>query len=612
MARAQRGGAPVSEVDRSLPMVETDVLIVGGGAAGLTASMLLATYGVPTLLVSKYPKTSNLPKAHVLSIKTMEIFRELGVEAAIRSIGTPEANMRFGGYYAGFAGPSADYGREIARIGAWGRGRTDLDYLLASSVGSANLTQNRLEPLMKARAEQLAPESLRFNHSLLTIRQDPDGAVASIEDRATGRAYDVRAKYVLACDGGRVVGPQLDIRMNGHLAVATSISIHFSADLSRWARDPEVLTRIILNPDTGVPCAIVPMGPDRWGPDATEWVVHLVSFAGDHKVYDDETAVATMLQALGLPDLKPDVHVINRWPLDAVVASAFRVGRVFVLGDAAHRMPPAGGLGLNTAVQDAYNLCWKLAAVLTDSAAEPLLDSYECERRPVAEQTVATAFKSWQSNATLTAALGFSPRNSREENWRNVRRLWEEGPGGDEARQAARKGLWGVVSSFANPGISFGYRYDVGAIVDDGSPRPQPLDDVYVYEPTTRPGHSLPAAWVDGLHDRVALGDLVGNGRFILIAGEDGQGWVEAAKIVAAERAINLDAFRIGTHDGDWLDLRFSWQRVREIGPTGALLIRPDRFVAWRSIAEMPDRIATLRTTFDTVLGVRIPASQFG
>ena len=593
----------MSSLPESRSTVETDVLIVGGGAAGLTASMLLATQHVPTLLVSKYPKTSNLPKAHVLSIKTMEIFRELGVEAAIRSIGTPEANMRFGGYYAGFAGPGEDYGREIARIGAWGRGRTDWDYLLASSVGSANLTQNRLEPLMKARAEQLAPGSVRFNHSFLQLQQDAESVVATIEDRATGLEYGVRAKYVLACDGGRVVGPQLGIRMEGHLAVATSISIHFSADLSRWARDPEVLTRIILNPDTGVPCAIVPMGPDRWGPDATEWVVHLVSFAGDHKVYDDETAVATMLQALGLPDLKPDVHVINRWPLDAVVASAFRVGRVFVLGDGAHRMPPAGGLGLNTAVQDAYNLCWKVAAVLAGSAGEPLLDSYERERKPVAERTVATAFRSWQSNAALTAALGFSPRNSSDENWRNVRRLWDAGASGNDARAAARKGLWGVVSSFANPGISFGYHYDDGAIMHDASPPPQQLDDVYVYQPTTRPGHSMPDAWVDDLHDRVALGDLVGSGRFVLIAGEDAEGWCEAARTVAAEHDVALDAFRVGTHDGDWLDLRFSWQRVREIGPTGAVLVRPDRFIGWRSMEDVADRIAALRGAFETILG---------
>lgn len=142
-------------------MLEADVLIVGGGASGLTSSMLLSNLGVNTLLVSKYPETSTLPKAHLLSMKTMEMYRELGLEPAIREMGTPPENMRYVGWYAGLAGPTPDHGRRLARLGAWGRGHDDADWHRASASPYANLMQSRLEPLLKARAEPAWRERLR-------------------------------------------------------------------------------------------------------------------------------------------------------------------------------------------------------------------------------------------------------------------------------------------------------------------------------------------------------------------------------------------------------------------------------------------------------------------
>ena len=180
----------------------------------------------------------------------------------------------------------------------------------------------------------------------------------------------------------------------------------------------------MVNPDFGVPCALVKMGPKEWGPKSEEWVAHMLSFVGDHQAYDDAGAVARMRQLLGLPDVPVTVHLINRWPLDAVVAKRFRVGNVFLLGDAAHRMPPAGGHGLNTAVQDAYNLCWKLAAVLRGDADPELLDSYDSERRPVAQHNVALALKGWQNNKALAEAIGIGPHRTAAENWAAVREIW--------------------------------------------------------------------------------------------------------------------------------------------------------------------------------------------
>ncbi|MEG1769483.1 MAG: FAD-dependent monooxygenase, partial [Comamonas sp.] len=232
--------------------IETDVLIVGGGATGLSASMLLSQYGIANCVVSKYPATSALPKAHLLSIKTMEIFREVGVEDAIRAVACPDENMRYVGWYAGLAGPTPDHGREIARLGAFGRGGLDNDWRAASDNSYTNLAQAQLEPLLRARAEELAPGGIRFYHQFQSLKQDAQGVEAQVLDRASAAEYTVRAKYLLACDGGQTVGSQLGVEMQGHEAVATTISVHFAADLSRYfpaGETSDVLNRTILNPD---------------------------------------------------------------------------------------------------------------------------------------------------------------------------------------------------------------------------------------------------------------------------------------------------------------------------------------------------------------------------
>jgi 2,4-dichlorophenol 6-monooxygenase len=168
--------------------------------------------------------------------------------------------------------------------------------------------------------------------------------------------------------------------------VTQTATLHVSADFSPWARDPDVLIRWIYSPQAGVLVVMVPMGPQRWGPDSEEWVIHLNYPAGDPRAASDAQVEADARQALGVPDLPMKIHKITRWSVEAVMAAAFRAGRVFLAGDAAHRHPPTGGLGLTSAVHDAQNLCWKLALVLAGDAAPALLDTYQAERRPVDER----------------------------------------------------------------------------------------------------------------------------------------------------------------------------------------------------------------------------------
>src|SRR5271166_3123874 len=194
---------------------ETPVLIVGGGGAGLTCSMLLSTLGVEHLLVSALPGTSILPKAHVLNQRTMEILGDVGVAEPILAKSTPAGNMRYMGWYAGFSGRDPDFGRQITKVESWGCGNENLNWLQASSCRSANLPQIRLEPLMKARAEELNLGKVRFHHELIGLEQDGDGVTARIKNHDTGDEYTVRSRYVLGCDGGRTIPKMVGIDIEG-------------------------------------------------------------------------------------------------------------------------------------------------------------------------------------------------------------------------------------------------------------------------------------------------------------------------------------------------------------------------------------------------------------
>jgi 2,4-dichlorophenol 6-monooxygenase len=202
-----------------------------------------------------------------------------------------------------------------------------------------------------------------------------------------------------------------------------------SADFSPWARDPDVLIRWIFSPQAGVLVVMVPMGPERWGPASEEWVIHLNYPVDDPRAQSDAQVESDARQALGIPDLPMKIHKITRWSVEAVMASAFRVGRVLLLGDAAHRHPPTGGLGLTSAIHDAQNLCWKVAAVLAGHAAPALLDTYEAERRAVDQHNAQRWLENAAGHFGIGAALGISHESTPEQNMEQLRRMWSGRPG---------------------------------------------------------------------------------------------------------------------------------------------------------------------------------------
>jgi 2,4-dichlorophenol 6-monooxygenase len=326
---------------------------------------------------------------------------------------------------------------------------------------------------------------------------------------------------------------------------------------------------------------MVPMGPERWGPDSEEWVIHL-NYPVDCEESDGQVE-ADVRAALGIGELPMEVHKITRWSVDAVLASAFSVGRVFLIGDAAHRHPPTGGLGLTSAIHDAQNLCWKLAAVLAGTASPALLDTYEAERRPVDQRNCQRSLENAVNHFSIGTALGVAPENAPEENLELLGRMWSGDPQDAELRASVRRAMRAQSMEFSELNVEYGYSYQSAAVVSDGTEPPTLIDDVRVYEPSTRPGAPLPHAWVDDEDgNRRPIKELVEPGRFVLIAGEDGEAWCAAARVLAAKTNLPLDALRIGHLDGDLYDPRCAWLCHRDIQSEGAILVRPDRFIAWR------------------------------
>lgn len=582
--------------------LKTDVLIVGGGGAGLTASMLLSTMGVDHQLVSALPETSVLPKAHVLGQRAMEVLGDCGLADAVYAVGTPPGQLRRTSFYAGFAG-HLDAGRVLFAQETWGAGGEDPDWVAASPKLTTNLPQIRLEPLMKARAEELAPGRIRFFHELTALEELDDCVIATITDLADKCSYEIEARYVLGCDGGRTVGKLVGIKLEGLLEVGRTATVHLAADFSQWAKESDVLLRWVFCPATAKLVVLAPMGPTRWGGKSEEWVVHVTYDLEDQRPFDDAAVLEDVREGLGVGDHPLDVKLITRWTISGVLADRFRSGRVFVVGDAAHRHPPTGGLGLTSAIHDAQNLCWKLALVLRGVANEDLLDTYEAERRPVDARNVQRSLENALGYAVMAQAMGVDDVHATaEERWARLRRLWDGAPENAGHRRTVRDLMAAQSQEFHEHDVEYGYRHRSAAVIDDESPDP-PEQDFRMFFPTTRPGCPLPHAWLeDDDFRRLSTLDLVSVDRFALLAGERGEPWREAAVVVGAELGVPIDVWCIGHASGDLRDPRLRFERVREYGPEGAVLVRPDRSICFRSMGGIADPVGELRAALTRVL----------
>ena len=398
---------------------------------------------------------------------------------------------------------------------------TDEQALAVSPTRTALVPQDRLEPVLLDHARELDVE-VRFGTELVSLEQDATGVTAVVCSVGDGRCSTIRASYVVGADGTRsTVRDLLGIEAHGPTDLGDYATVLFRADLWSLLGEERFGLYQLEGP---VPGVLVPTGlDDRWVL-GMQWDPRSESFAD----YTVERCIELIRAATGVPDL--EVEVLARMPIEFVAQAAdkVRVGRTFLIGDAAHRMPPFGGRGLNTAVADAFGLSWKLAWVVRGWAAPALLDTYDEEREPVGRHNLGLAAERSQGGTPdgLTEDMGYVYRSA---------------------------------------------AIDAGDAVDEPAPS-------HLFPTVATPGARLPHATLQGPGGTVSTHDLIGQG-LTLITGPGGAAWLDAATKVAAEKPYPISAHVVGA-DLDSADGTFC-ERFG-LGADGAVLVRPDGHIAWR------------------------------
>lgn len=577
-------------------MIETDVLVVGAGPAGLTAAALLARGGVDALTVTKYATTANSPRAHITNQRTVEVFRDLGIEEAVRGFATPNELMGNNVWATSFAG------REIARLMTWGSGPARKgEYDATSPSSMCNAPQHLLEPVILQAARE-AGADIRFATELISIEQDEDRVRATVRSRDTQEDYTISARYAIGADGGRsTVAAQLNFPLQGQMGLGAAVNVWLEADLTRYTAHRPGVLYWISQP-----------GNDYWVGSGTwicvrpwsEWVLLFMYNPAEGEPDLSEAALLERAhQTIGDPSVDVRIKSVGRWEINHVAAKTYRKGRVFLAGDAAHRHPPANGLGTNTSIQDSYNLAWKLALVLSGQAGDGLLDSYSDERQPVGRKVVDRAMQSVDDMLPISQALGFRPDQTPEAGWAGLDDLFSDTDAGTARRGSLRAAVELQNYQFNAHGVELGQHYRSAAVVEDGTPEPQPIRDPDLYyEPSTRPGGRLPHAWLQVGAQQVSTLDVCESQGLTLVVGIAGSGWQLAAEKLAGELGVALTVAQVGYRCA-FDDVYGDWERVRDISDAGCLLVRPDRHIAWRCPTTPDDPVLHLRGVVLQILG---------
>lgn len=573
---------------------DTDVFIVGTGPMGATTALLLAEYGVRATAISNYRWLANSPRAHITNQRAAEVFRDLGIEEELKRYAMPWENMEYTCIVSSLAGD------ELARIPSWGGGDRRGDYKLASPTEPMDLPQTYLEPVLVNNAASRGA-TVAFNTLYLKHEQDDEGVTVYLRDRLSGNEYTQRAKYLVGADGGSSqVAKNSNVQFVGERGKAGTVYARFKADLAEYVQHrPGVLT-LVMHPESGL--GDTGTGLLRCVRPWNEWIA---GWGFDPRKDDpdlsDETALRHIRSMVGVEDLEVELLGTSVWYVNEEYAETMSADKVFIGGDAAHRHPPNNGLGSNTCVQDAYNLAWKLAYVVKGIASEDLLQTYTEERQPVAVQIVERANQSRADFAKLRKIFIDSQMPFSQ----ILEDLRAPSTAGSELRSDLSDAVAQKKYEYQAHGVELNQRYRSGAVLPDGEAEAEVFaqDSQLFAQPTTRPGAKLPHVWlIDAEKNRVSTLDLVGKGKFTLITGLSGAAWEKA---VASYGADWLRALVIGGPEAQ--DATGDWEQHREIPENGALLVRPDGYVAWRHTGEGltadSQHLEILTTVLDEILG---------
>ncbi len=528
---------------------EADVLIAGGGPCGLMLANELGRRGISVVLIDEKPSTAFNPQANATQARTMEHYRRLGIARDVRSAGLPAEYPTDIAYFTRYA----TY--ELARYSLpSAKQATDVVKRLSGSWSAAELphrvSQKFVETVLRRHAEALPDISVNYSWRLVSFTQDDEGVTALIEKADGSARQNVRAVYLVGADGPRSKTREaLGFSLGGETGVQRDFmggrmcAVYLRApDLYRVVPNPAAWMYVTFNGDRRTFMAAV----DGKG----EFAFHTQLRANeDEDAITDDMAKAMFLRAVGA-DMPVEVLARGFWTAGhALVADGFQKGRVFIGGDAAHLFTPAGGLGYNTAIEDAVNLGWKLAASLKGKAGPHLLDTYQDERQPLARRNTAYA-------RGFADSLGWreAPPELEEGNEQGTKARDEAG---DYFNAHARR-------EFNIPGVTFGGRYDGSPIIiSDGSAPPPDTPNEYV--PTACPGGRPPHLWID---EQTSLYDLFGFEWTLLVTQADVS--TNTFEDAAAQMGLNLKVVHLDQ------------PAVRELYQAPLALIRPDQIVSWR------------------------------
>lgn len=536
-------------------MLKFPVLIVGAGPVGVMAAHMLSGLGVPSLVVERRLGRSTAPKAHAVNSRTLEICEQVGIPAhSIRQAGAAAEQAGWVHFVTDLAGTS---------FGSLPYERQGDMALTDTPFPLINIAQPLFENLLSERLEARPDVAIWRGCELIDYAETETGIIATVQMRGASKPVQIASQYVIAADGaGSTLRKLAGVALEGLANLDHFLMIHFEADLSQLVEErPGVLHFLLNQENSGV--LICYEARKTWV------LMHSYDPTQETLADYDQTKTHTLVeQAVGksIPDL--NIRNISPWSMCAEVAQSYRKGRVFFAGDAAHRFPPTGGLGLNTGIADVHNLTWKLAHVLNRTGSDALLDSYQSERRPVAEINTTQSLENASTLLHLLGVLFKGEGPQAEAHFLARKTSPEKYPEIAEAVELQR-------AHFDSFNLQIGYRYTSDALINP-APQAQSADvPTSHYTPSYEVGGRLPHWWVEQDRTRQSSHALLSPTTFTL--------WLdEAALLLFAAEQKNSSAFNLVIQGRDFVDPDMPWVARTGLGKTGALLVRPDGHIAWR------------------------------
>ncbi|CDR34112.1 FAD-dependent oxidoreductase [Criblamydia sequanensis] len=507
------------------------VIIIGGGPVGLSLALCLANQGIKSLLIEKHKTTTNHPKARGVNGRSMELFRSMGLEEQLKQYQMPREAYRFT-WIEDFQG------KEITRV------PMTLDYSQYSPTQNAIISQDHLEQELFNKAKNQPLIDLRFNTEMIHALQDSDKVTIEILDRETQKKEILTADYLIAADGANSPLRKIfNVEMEGEEDLGSFCNIYCEMNLDEYVKNRKSASFMFTRPDLRGTFILSKDCQKKW----------LVGIRLDpnrnltKEAFTDDFCLEFVKKLINDP--KVEVRFINKafWTMAALIAKQYRVGRVFFAGDSAHRLPPTGGFGMNTGIQDAHNLAWKLAMVIKGRAEDSLLESYFVERHQIAKTNTFWSRNNAKRFERIFAALAQGDLGSFEEALK------------DQANH--------INNILLDLGFVYGHDYQ---------------NTQGAFKPTTKIGARAPHCWISLENRQKSILDLYLN-EFVLVCHPEAVFWQKEYQ------SFPCKVITIG-ENGNYVDIHRDFLEKYQISKKGAVLVRPDGHIAWRSEDDKGER----------------------